>query len=108
MCLDAGETQPLPGRGWEGKPVAFCTSSRCTSRRAPSRTNRAVLPKSIAGAETAARHGGQHLLLVIDRAALVCDHVRRVMRRDHERVDVSGGDRECEVVPDEPAADGAR
>src|SRR5712691_5318101 len=59
---------------------------------------------SVAGAEVDARHRGEHLLLVVDGAALVRGHVRGVVRRDDERVDVVRGDGEPEVVADEPAA----
>src|SRR5207245_2139576 len=54
--------------------------------------------------ERRALHRGQHLLLVVDRSALVRRHVRRVMRRREERVDVARGDRQAEVVADEAAA----
>src|SRR5437870_3729248 len=59
---------------------------------------------SVAGAEVDSRHCCQYLLLVVDGAALVRGHVRGVVSRDHERVDVVRGDREPEVVADEAAA----
>src|SRR5215211_7073976 len=55
------------------------------------------------GAETAPRDGREHLLLVEDRCAAVALHGRRVVRRHHERVDVSGRHRKAEVVADEGA-----
>src|SRR6266516_7284567 len=63
---------------------------------------------SVAGAESGSRHSREHLLLVVDGAAFVGGHIRRVMRRDHERIDVLRRDREAEVVADEPAAPRAR
>src|SRR6516162_6843277 len=53
-------------------------------------------------AEVRAGHGREHLLLVVDRAAAVGGHVGRIVRRDEQRVDVTAGDRQPEVVADEP------
>jgi len=43
----------------------------------------------VARAERDPRHGAEHLLLVVDWAALVRRHVRRIVRRDEEAVDVA-------------------
>ena len=65
----------------------------------PPRTDR-----SVACAEVGARHGREHLLLVVDRPTAVGDDIGRVVGRDKEGVDVARGDREPEVVADEADA----
>src|SRR5207248_10069504 len=79
--------------------------------RGGSRPSAATLPEAPleARSERRARHGPQHLLLVVDRAAAVRRHAgSRIVRRDRQRVDVRVRDREAEVVADEAATGRAR
>src|SRR5438477_5215218 len=55
----------------------------------------------IPGPEGRSRNGREHLLLVVDRPALVGSHVGGIVRRYEERVDVLRGDDQPEVVADE-------
>src|SRR6266508_4660022 len=95
-------------------PQAISNSKEATSRSA-----RRIVPKSskrgpgrsfrpgphskpLRDPKVAARDGCQHLLLVVDPSLVaVAVHVRRVVGRDHQRVDVLPGHREAEVVADE-------
>src|SRR5215208_7533821 len=61
---------------------------------------------SVAGPELGAWHGGQDLLLVVDRAAAISGDAGGVVGGHHQRIDVAAGDGQPEVVTDE--GDGAR
>src|SRR6266487_447734 len=56
---------------------------------------------SESGAEARTGHGGEYLLLVVHRPSAVCGHVRWIVSRYEQRVDVAAGDRQAEVVADE-------
>src|SRR5213593_851971 len=64
--------------------------------------------KSSSKPDRGAWHLGQHLLLVVDGAALVGGHAGRVVRRDEQAVDVRGRNGEAEVVADEATPARAR
>src|SRR5439155_22515035 len=60
------------------------------------------------GPERRPGHGPEHLVLVVDRPAVVGGHdARRGVGRDTEGVDVPRRDRDAEVVADEAAAERA-
>src|SRR5215212_9701527 len=73
----------------------------------PGRVHRGLPPAaSVAGSELGAWHGGQDLLLVVDRAAAVGGDAGGVVGGHHQRIDIAARDGQPEVVADE--GDGAR
>src|SRR2546430_3765957 len=96
--------QPLPSCG----RTAVCTGPSCAASLF-SLTSAPPLPTQlVAPCDRGARHRAEHLLLVVDRPALVACHVRPIVRRDEQAVDVRVRDGETEVVADEAATVRAR
>jgi hypothetical protein len=59
---------------------------------------------SVAGPELCSWHRGQHLVLVVDGAAVVGGDPGGIVGGDHQRIDAAAGDGQPEVVTDERVA----
>src|SRR6266536_3007640 len=94
------------GRGDHLGPTSLAIAGRCQALASWS-TSWTGRWRSVAAAEARPGYGRQDLLLVVHRTTAVGLDRGRVVRRDHQGVDVGVRDRQAEVVADEPPALGA-
>src|SRR5438876_6544280 len=88
--------------------TAVCTGPSCAASLFWLTSARPLPIELEARCDRGAGHRAEHLLLVVDKPALVGGHVRLIVRRDEQAVDVRGRDGETEVVADEAAPIRAR
>src|SRR6266511_1816095 len=89
------------GRGDHLGPTSLAIAGRCQALASWS-TSWTGRWRSVAAAEARPGYGRQDLLLVVHRTTAVGLDRGRVVRRDHQGVDVGVRDRQAEVVADEP------